>query len=86
MRDGRETFAGEADDARRAVPVLNARFMYDPGEHMALRVRHDVALAALDLLAGVEAAQAAGLRGLDALAIESGWRTASSAGRRSKMA
>ncbi len=57
MRDGREAFAGEADDARRAIPVLNARFVHDPGEHMALRVRHDVTFAALDLLAGIEAAR-----------------------------
>lgn len=50
MRDGREAFAGEADDTGRAIPVLNARFVHDRCQHMALRVRHDVALAALDCL------------------------------------
>jgi len=47
VRNSRKAFAAAADEAWRAVPVLNARLLHDPGQHMAFRVRHDVALAAL---------------------------------------
>jgi len=52
-----------------AIPVLDVGGVNAQPDQMALRVGDDVALAALDLLAGIEAARSTGLRGLHRLAI-----------------
>ena len=51
------TFSAAADreHRRRAVAVLNGGRMHDCDQHQPERVGHDVALASLDLLAGVVA-------------------------------
>ena len=49
--------ADRCENARRAVAILNVGFMHDEADEVALRVGDDMPLAALDLLAGVEAAR-----------------------------
>lgn len=53
-----------------AVPILDIGAVDDEPDQEAERVGQDVPLAALDLLAGVEAADAAAFGGLDALAVD----------------
>lgn len=53
-----------------AVPILDIGAVDDGPDQKAKRVGQDVALAALDLLAGVKAAGAAAFGGLDALAVD----------------
>jgi len=50
--------------------ALDVGGMNDGGDQKALRVGQDVALASVDLLAGVEAAVSAAFRGLHALAVD----------------
>jgi hypothetical protein len=58
------------EQERRSIAILNACLMHDRADQQARRVGQDVALAAFDLLAGVVASRAAGLGGLDRLAID----------------
>jgi hypothetical protein len=60
---------------RSRVTILNIGSMDDQRDHQSERVGHDVALAALDFLARVIAANSAAFRGLNALAVDHacGW-------------
>src|SRR5918997_2222582 len=60
----------------RTVAVLDVRGMNAQPDQMALRVSDDVALAPLDLFAGIKAARASGFRGLDRLAVNDAGRGA----------
>ena len=65
-----ETLADPGADQAQAVAVLDAGGMDDQPQRQAQRVGEQMPLAAVDLLARVEAARAARLGGLDALAVD----------------
>ena len=65
-RDERIQGTGSAEQ-RAAVAILNARGMRFEQERSSVGVDDDVALALVDLLACIIAAQATGFRGLDTL-------------------
>ena len=67
-------------DDRRAVAILNVGGVNDDADQQAQRVDDDVPLAALDLLACVEATNAAAFGGLHALAVNDARRTGSPPG------
>ena len=74
--------ADRGEHAWGTIAILNAGFMHDEPDQMALRVGDDMTLAALDLLACVIAPRAAALRGFHRLAVNhSGRRTRLSASR-----
>jgi len=56
--------SGSTQNARRAIAILNVGFMHDETDEVSLRVGDDMSLAALDLLAGVEAARPPAFRRL----------------------
>ena len=66
----RETVADRGQQRNRTVAILNLGTMDDGPDQPAARIGDDVALAALDFLAGVEPARAARLGGLDRLAVD----------------
>src|SRR4051812_7681224 len=63
-------------DIRSAVPVLDAGRMGDGKQQEAQRVGHDVTLAPLDLLTGIEARSSPAFSCLDALAVDHARRRA----------
>ena len=68
----REAMPQPGQDPPRPVPVLEVGGVHDHGQEQAQGVDHEVALAPLDLLAGVVAPRPRHLRGLDRLAVEDG--------------
>ena len=54
----------------RPIPILNTGMMNDGTDEVADCIGDDVALAALDLLSGIEPARPAGFGGLDRLAVD----------------
>jgi len=64
------------EQLRRAVAVLDTGSGDDHDQHETERVGEHMALAALDLLAGVEAANLSTLRGFHALAVDHARRRA----------
>ena len=58
------------DNIGRPVSVLNSGTVNDDEQHLTQRIGDDVALAALDLLACIIAANPTGLGGFDGLAID----------------
>jgi len=69
-----ETVADGFQDIGCAVAVLDIGFMDNHEQHQTERISDDVALAALDLLAGVVARNPATFGGLDALAVDDAGR------------
>ena len=61
-----ETPSDARADQPQAVAVLDVGGMHDQPQRQAQRVGEQVALAAVDLLAGIEPTRAAGFGGLDA--------------------
>ena len=61
---------GGSQQVRRPIAVLDIGGMDLGCDHQAVAVGEDVPLAALDLLAGVEAPRSAAFRGLDRLAVD----------------
>ena len=68
--------ADRSKDARGAIAILNAGFVHDEPDQIALGVGDDVALAALDLLACVKAPWTAAFRGFHRLAVNHSGRRA----------
>src|SRR5919204_1615373 len=68
--EARELLGDPVQQQRDGGTFLDGCRMDDGPEHQAERVDQDVALAAIDLLATVEAAHATYARGLDALAVD----------------
>src|ERR1700704_1172900 len=68
--------ADRSKDARGAIAILNAGFVHDEPDQIALGVGDDVALAALDLLACVKAPWTAAFRGFHRLAVNHSRRRA----------
>src|SRR6266851_3825589 len=62
--------ADGGEEERGSITILEACFMHDRADQQARCVGQDVALAALDLLAGVIPSRAAGFGGLDRLAVD----------------
>ncbi len=62
--------ADRAQQRHRAVAVLDVRRVHGGRDQQPIGIGQDVALAALDLLAGIVAARPAGLGGLDRLAVD----------------
>ena len=56
-------------DAGGAIAILNAGFVHDESDQVALGVGNDVALAALDFLACVKAPWTTAFRGFHRLAV-----------------
>ena len=65
-----EAAADAREQRGQPVAVLDAGGMNDAAQQQAQRVDQDVALAAVDLLAGIVAARAAAFAGLDRLAVD----------------
>jgi len=63
-------------DAQGAIAILNAGFVHDEPDHVALGVGDDVALAALDLLSCIKAPWATAFRGFHRLAVNHSGRRA----------
>src|SRR5918911_1371627 len=66
----RELLGDAVQQQRDGGPFLDGGRMDDGPQHQAERVDQDVALAAVDLLAAIEAPHPAHARGLDALAVD----------------
>jgi hypothetical protein len=63
-------------DAGGAIAILNAGFVHDESDQVALGVGNDVALAALDFLTRVKAPWATAFRGFHRLAVNHSGRRA----------
>lgn len=72
MSDAGEACACEADNASRAVTVLNICVVHNKCKHVTLRVRHDVSLAAPDLLSEVEVTGSASFSRFETLNVNIG--------------
>jgi len=70
MPQPRIEIAGAGQDPWCAVAILDVGLVNDRRERQAGGVSEQVALASLELLAGVIATRAAGLGGLDRLAVD----------------
>ena len=70
MAQPRKQVADRGQQVRRSIPILSVGGMDLCRHQMSRRVGKDVALAAVDLLAGIIAARTPALRGLDRLAVD----------------
>ena len=74
MRDTRVAYACKTDNAGRSASILNVCVVHNARQHVTLRIRHNMPLPTLDLLAGVDAAWPTRFCCLDALTVDDGRR------------
>ena len=66
----REAVTDGFEQLRRAVPILDLGAVHQQSDEQAESIGHDMALAPVDLLAGVIAPDTAAFRGFRALAVD----------------